>query len=154
MQTLKLPRWELLPDIGLYMDQVITLLQRAFDGMLPPGEITKSMVNNYVKAGLLRRPQGKKYSREHLAVLLEIAVLKQALSMEEIAQVLKTLCAGGVREGYARFCALAQTPEAQEQAAKGEECTPQETALALSVTAAVYAIRAKRAICAAREEKI
>ena len=99
-----LPRWESLPDIGLYMDQVVTLMERAFSPALPKGEMTKSMVNNYVKVGLIPRPSGKKYDREHLAMLMMIGVLKQALSMESIAQLLDMLCADGVRKGYERFC--------------------------------------------------
>ena len=80
--NMALPQWELLPDIGLYMDQVITLMDRTFSPALPKGEMTKSMVNNYVKVGMIPRPVGKKYDREHLAMLLMICVFKQALSME------------------------------------------------------------------------
>lgn len=78
--NMALPQWELLPDIGLYMDQVITLMDRTFSPALPKGEMTKSMVNNYVKVGMIPRPVGKKYDREHLAMLLMICVFKQALS--------------------------------------------------------------------------
>ena len=46
--NIDLPQWKLLPDIGLYMDQVITLMDRTFSPALPKGEMTKSMVNNYV----------------------------------------------------------------------------------------------------------
>ena len=73
--NMALPQWELLPDIGLYMDQVITLMDRTFSPALPKGEMTKSMVNNYVKVGMIPRPVGKKYDREHLAMLLMICVL-------------------------------------------------------------------------------
>ena len=90
--NIDLPQWKLLPDIGLYMDQVITLMDRTFSPALPKGEMTKSMVNNYVKVGLIPRPVGKKYDREHLAMLLMICVLKQALSMESISQILLALC--------------------------------------------------------------
>ena len=78
--NMALPQWELLPDIGLYMDQVITLMDRTFSPALPKGEMTKSMVNNYVKVGMIPRPVGKKYDREHLALLMMICVFKQALS--------------------------------------------------------------------------
>lgn len=99
-----LPDWERLPDIGLYMDQMITLMERTFKGVLPDGEITRSMVNNYVKSGLLPRPVGKKYDRDHLARLMMICLLKQALSMEHIAQILDMVCAQGTQIGYRRFC--------------------------------------------------
>ena len=77
-----LPEWEQLPDIGLYMDQIMTLMDRVFAVKFPKGELTKAMINNYVKAGLLPRPSGKKYEREHLARILMIYILKQSLNME------------------------------------------------------------------------
>lgn len=73
--------------------------------------MTKSMVNNYVKVGLIPRPVGKKYDREHLAMLLMICVLKQALSMESISQILLALCEEGVQAGYGRFCAITRKIE-------------------------------------------
>ena len=45
-QDMRLPQWRILPDIGLYMDQVITLMERTFEGMHLRDGITKSMVNN------------------------------------------------------------------------------------------------------------
>lgn len=154
-QNIVLPRWEMLPDIGLYMDQVITLVDRTFSPALPKGEMTKSMVNNYVKVGLVPRPAGKKYDREHLAVLLEICVLKQALSMENIAQLLGILGAQGVREGYGRFCALVtDIGEAAQQGRMelGEESAA-EKALRAGLMAAMCTIRACRVLDAMREEK-
>ena len=90
IQALELPAWEILPDIGLYMDQVVTLMDRTFSPALPKGEMTKSMVNNYVKVGMIPRPTGKKYDRDHLAMLIMIGVLKQALSMESISSTKQT----------------------------------------------------------------
>lgn len=154
-EEVRLPEWETLPDIGLYMDQVVTLMERAFGGALPKGEITKSMVNNYVKVELIPRPIGKKYDREHLAMLLMIGVLKQALSMESIAQVLRPLCAGGVREGYTRF---AEEFRALDSALLNgrvelslEGSTPDERALHAAVMAAVCTISANRLLAEARE---
>ena len=89
--ALRLPQWDALPDFGLYMDQVIVLTEKALCDVLPAGELTKSMVNNYVKVGLIPRPVGKKYEREHLAMLLMICILKQAMSMEEISSLMSIL---------------------------------------------------------------
>ena len=114
--NMALPQWELLPDIGLYMDQVITLMDRTFSPALPKGEMTKSMVNNYVKVGMIPRPVGKKYDREHLAMLLMICVFKQALSMESISRLLGFLCERDVRTGYDQFCAIIRRIE---ESAKG-----------------------------------
>ena len=143
--NLALPQWAALPDIGLYMDQVITLMERTF----APEEMTKSMVNNYVKFGLLKRPVGKKYDREHLARLVMIGVLKQALSLEDIARLLHILCAQGTQAGYERFCATAQAISTAVEAgglghAHFEETdTPQGRAVAAGVTSAVCAMYAR-----------
>lgn len=152
-----LPQWEALPDIGLYMDQVVTLMERTFSPTLPKGEVTKSMVNNYVKVGLLPRPVGKKYDRDHLAMLVMISVLKQALSMESIAQLLDMLCAQGVKAGYARFCAEAKNVENAvkeghiELLGAGERA--QDRALRAGVMAALCTIRARRLLEALRTQK-
>ena len=147
-ERLKLPEWRLLPDIGLYMDQVITLMERTFEGMHLQDGITKSMVNNYVKAGLIGRPVNKRYDREHLAMLLEIAVLKQALSMEEIARIFAMQRSVGVCEGYAWFCR--QVQDTQDALISGMvPARPQderERAALLGVAAAVCTIHARRAL--------
>lgn len=146
--NMALPQWELLPDIGLYMDQVITLMDRTFSPALPKGEMTKSMVNNYVKVGMIPRPVGKKYDREHLAMLLMICVFKQALSMESISRLLSFLCERDVRTGYDQFCAIIRRIE---ESAKGgrielfgdgmDEC---EMALRSGVMAALCTIHTCR----------
>ena len=77
------PSWDSLPDFGLYMDQLLLFTQRCV-----PGELTAGMVNSYVKAGLMDRPKGKKYSRAALAQLLMIASLKQALPLDGLRRLL------------------------------------------------------------------
>lgn len=143
-----LPQWAALPDIGLYMDQVMTLMERTFE----PGEITKSMVNNYVKVGLIKRPTGKKYDREQLAQLVMIGVLKKALSMEDIARTLSLLCDSGIQEGYERFIALAE----QVMAVLGDGCAMEsgaedirERAVRSAIAAAVCAMHACRLLALA-----
>ncbi|MBQ8094342.1 MAG: DUF1836 domain-containing protein [Clostridia bacterium] len=106
-----LPEWEQLPDIGLYMDQIMTLMDRVFAVKFPKGELTKAMINNYVKAGLLPRPSGKKYEREHLARILMIYILKQSLNMEGIGTILNMLCRDGAQAGYGRFRSLLEELE-------------------------------------------
>lgn len=150
-----LPQWETLPDIGLYMDQVITLMERTFRPFLPGAEITKSMVNNYVKVALIKRPDGKRYDREHLALLIMIGVLKQALSLESIAQVLAYLCEEGVQSGYARFVEdVRAISERMDSGTLGDlPEASQARAARASVTAAVYTIHARRLLISLREEK-
>ena len=50
--------------------------------------LTNSMINNYVKNGVLPHPEKKKYSRQHLAALMAICMLKQVLTIPDIATLL------------------------------------------------------------------
>ncbi len=75
--------WEEFPDIGLYKDQVVYYMHRQLIDFEGDGQITSAMINNYIKDGLLPRADGKKYSREHLAGLTEICLLKQVLSVRD-----------------------------------------------------------------------
>ena len=81
--------WDSFPDIGLYMDQVISYVSRqliSYDG----GEaLTPAMVNNYIKDGLLPRAEGKKYNKTHLGYLTAICALKQVLSVRETRDLLQ-----------------------------------------------------------------
>ncbi len=99
--------WSQIPDLGLYMDQVVTLLGRTYQPLYGPdikSFISPSMVNNYVKAKLIPRPDGKKYSREQVALLSMIVPLKQVCSMEDIRALL-TLSEGQTVEAlYESFC--------------------------------------------------
>ena len=80
--ALHLPRYDEIPSIDLYMDQLIELLESTLRPLHLPDEkiVTPSMVNNYVKQGILSAPRGKKYGRDNIARLIVIDVLKQAFS--------------------------------------------------------------------------
>lgn len=81
-----IPRWNDLPNIQLYMDQVVELINTSLAGWNVSGEnlLTPSMVNNYVKMGILAPPEKKKYSRHHLAYLIIICLLKQIMPISDI----------------------------------------------------------------------
>lgn len=99
----QMPSWTEIPDLGLYMDQVITFTQRTYQPLYGDDAaklLTSSMVNNYVKAGLIPRPQGKKYAREQLAAILMIVQLKGVLSLDMI----RLLVAGDMEACYNGFC--------------------------------------------------
>jgi hypothetical protein len=85
--------WERLPELELYMDQVLTFMNKQLEPFSPDGErlLTPSMINNYVKDGVLPRPQRKKYSRTHLGMLMMICSLKSVLSLPEISGLLHGL---------------------------------------------------------------
>lgn len=83
-----LPDWKTMPDIDLYMDQVMTYLERELAPLVVEGQekmITTWMINNYVKGNLLPSPVQKKYSKEHLGYMFAICSIKQILSISDIA---------------------------------------------------------------------
>lgn len=83
--------WNELPDINLYMDQVIGLLSEklSFFAEVEDKLLTKSMINNYVKSGLISHPEKKKYTKEQLAQLIVISMLKQVLSIPDLQLLLE-----------------------------------------------------------------
>lgn len=90
-QEIRLPRWEDLPAIDLYVDQVVSLLE-TWLSFIPNSEdrlITKSMINNYVKHGIVDAPLKKKYTTKHLAYLIVVCIFKQVYSMNEITQMIR-----------------------------------------------------------------
>ena len=79
----KLPLWQDLPDIELYMDQLVSLANRYLE-FIVNGQITPSMVNSYVKKNLMPKPNRKKYSQKHLVSIILITLLKQVYSLDDI----------------------------------------------------------------------
>ena len=83
--------YENLPDIELYMDQVMTYLEKQlqiFQTSSLDKQITPSMINNYVKGEVIPAPISKRYGKEHLAIIEEVCTLKQVLSIAEVKQIL------------------------------------------------------------------
>jgi hypothetical protein len=121
LQAGKPPAWDQLPDIGLYMDQVTGYLERQLGPLFPSGKeraITSSMINNYAKAKIIPRAESKKYSQEHIALLLAVFTLKKALSVQDMGLLLAEASSeGSYREFYDRFraalttCALSTAQE-------------------------------------------
>jgi len=88
-ERLRLPKIEEIPDFGLYMDQVITFMDKVY----PQKSLTKTMINNYTKDKILYPSHKKKYSREHLMLLSLIQILKKTLSLPEIKTLLGPISA-------------------------------------------------------------
>ena len=87
--------WNELPDIALYMDQVVSYLPRQLIRFDEGEGMTSAMVNNYIKDGLLPRAEGKRYGRTHLAYLTAISALKQVLSVKDMGALI-----GSGEEGH------------------------------------------------------
>ena len=90
LENYKVPQWEELPKLSLYMDQVIGLMEEYLSIYEKTGDklITPSMVNNYVKLGVIPKPDKKRYNRVHLAYLIMVCILKQVLSISMIQKML------------------------------------------------------------------
>lgn len=80
------------PDMGLYMDQVITLLESQLE---VNESITANMVNNYVKDGYIPRPVQKKYSRDQVLRLSILFQLKSVLPISMLGKCLVSVGTGG-----------------------------------------------------------
>ena len=83
------PRWHELPEIELYVDQVVTMLQTNLITLMKDKDVpvvTASMINNYVKQGVLEAPVKKKYNKRHLAYLFVICMFKRMMSISEIGE--------------------------------------------------------------------
>lgn len=76
-----------IPDIDLYMDQVTTFMDQHLEETKRYSEdklLTKTMINNYTKNDLLPSPVKKKYSKDHMVMLIFIYYLKNFLSITDI----------------------------------------------------------------------
>lgn len=84
----KLPNYELLPSIPLYMEQVTKYINMSLAPLVNDDNsslITGYMVNNYVKAKIINPPKDKQYDDEHIAYLIFITLLKNSASLKDIA---------------------------------------------------------------------
>ncbi|MBR1820318.1 MAG: DUF1836 domain-containing protein [Clostridia bacterium] len=137
-------QWEQIPDLGLYMDQVITFITRMYEPLYGEdihGYLSPSMINNYVKSKLIPRPTGKKYSREQIALLTMIVALKQTSSMEDIRRMLALREGETVEALYGafsqRFSDVIQSMCGGIAASQGGIAAPQ-TALDFAILACGY----------------
>ena len=84
-----------IPNIDLYMDQVTTFMDtRLKSSSRFPGEdkiMTKTMINNYAKNNLIPSPNKKRYSKEHILLLIFVYYYKSILSITDIQTMLKPL---------------------------------------------------------------
>ena len=100
----RLPRYEEIPTVGLYLEQVTKYIGD-YLSPLSGVEITSSMISNYVKKKLVSNPVRKQYSRDQIAYLMFVAVVKTVVSMEDIRLMIsiqqKTYSA---QRAYDYFC--------------------------------------------------
>jgi len=135
----RLPRYEEMPDILLYMDQVLSLMERYLSGLhVDPKTLTASMVNNYVKMGAVPSPEKKKYGREHLCHLMMICLLKSVMPIPSItALIVQGKERSGINVFYDEFCEDFEkcSSESAVQSLKTAGKDPVMTALSCAIRA-------------------
>ncbi len=90
-QNFHMPRYDEIPDIDLYMDQLLIYIEKVLSPLFFENHekiLTTSMVNNYVKQGVLPPTVKKRYSREHVILLIEICIAKQIYSIQEAGKLI------------------------------------------------------------------
>ena len=102
------PRYEHLPNIPLYSDQVIDSLKQYTAPFYSDGSeqaITPTMINNYVKQHLITPPVKKRYDKEQIARLYCICLLKRIFSISEVKHLLEVqMCSYPFPQAYDYFC--------------------------------------------------
>ena len=105
---LHLPRYRELPDLELYMDQVIFVTDQVLSPLFPESSspiLTPTMINNYVRQKLVEPPVKKRYSRTHLAYFIAVALLKPVFSIGEISGLIARQAeVSDTEAAYDRLC--------------------------------------------------
>ena len=150
--------WDQLPDFALYMDQVLSYMDRQVIRFDADDGLTAAMVNNYTKNGLAPRAEGKKYNREHLSYLTAICVLKRVMSARDMDLLIKEELQGDrtVENGYAAFCASldkALNLTADEMADRTGEDSLADSAIHFALLSYAAGVASSRYVAALRERQ-
>ncbi|MCF0114685.1 MAG: DUF1836 domain-containing protein [Erysipelotrichaceae bacterium] len=87
----QMPKYKDIPNIGLYSDQTIQYINDTLSPLFISGKenfLTTAMINNYVKIGLIKPTQKKRYDRDQIAYLMVVCVFKQLYTIPQIAQLI------------------------------------------------------------------
>ena len=158
LQTQRPVPWDQLPDFALYMDQVLSYMDRQVIRFGDDDALTAAMVNNYTKSGLVPRAEGKKYSREHLAYLTAICILKRVMSARDMDLLLQEELRdrGKIDEGYTAFCASLDSAlnlTADEMAARTGEESLADDAIHFALLSFAVGVASSRYVAALREKR-
>jgi hypothetical protein len=90
VKKFKFPRYSEITDIGLYLDQVIKVLETILSPILGDNEkekwISIAMISNYYKLGIISKPENKRYGRDHIVYLVFICISKMVLPLSNIKE--------------------------------------------------------------------
>lgn len=163
MRSVHISRIREMPRIELYLDQLLTLVSQELEFMQVPGEtlVTGSMVNNYVKQGVIPAPRKKRYTRRHVASLLFVCALKRVFSISQVSQLAALIWSSelDLEALYDSSCAALEAALARRFSPGGEQACqegafvlldkdgrPAETGLAWLLQAAMDALADKVAV--------
>ena len=103
-----IPRFDELPTVPLYKDQVIIYLENLVSRLNIYSDdklLTPTMINNYVKQKVVSPPKDKKYNEKHLAYLIVVCVLKQVFTLQEICNLINIQIEHcDIKVAYNYFC--------------------------------------------------
>ena len=88
IRNFTLPHYDEIPNVGLYLEQTAKYISEYLD-CLGDFTLTRSMISNYVKKGLIANPVKKQYGRDHIAYLFFIAMAKSVLSLDALTGFIK-----------------------------------------------------------------
>lgn len=102
------PRFNELPHVSLYKDQVITYIEESISAInfnSTEKILTPTMLNNYVKQKVVSPPKDKRYNEKHLAYLIVVCILKQVYSLHEICNLINIqIETCPIEQAYNYFC--------------------------------------------------
>lgn len=156
METERPTPWEALPDLSLYMDQVVGYMSRQLIGATEDDRLTSAMVNNYIKDGHLPRAEGKRYAKTHLAYLTQLCALKTVLPVKDAGFLVNYGGETDVATRYEDFRAVLDAALRDTADRLPADCTREELpALALDLALCSYAhkLACQRIIAMLREEQ-
>ncbi len=150
--------WDHLPDFPLYMDQVLSYMDRQVIRSQEDDGLTAAMVNNYTKSGLVPRAEGKKYNRTHLAYLTAICVLKHVMSTRDMDLLIREELQGDrpIQDGYAAFCASldkALNITAGEMESRDEAMSLADNAIHFALLSYAAGVASSRYVSLLRQQK-
>lgn len=159
LNNFRLPRFHEIPDVGFYLEQTTRYISQLLEP-LGEGNVTGSMISNYVKKGLVANPVKKRYNREQIAYLIFVALAKNVLSLDILNQFIqmqkRTYSA---EKAYDYFCNELENMIAFVFGQKltledvGEDETAEKEMLRNTIIAIAYKIYLERSFAALSEEK-
>jgi DNA-binding transcriptional MerR regulator len=139
-----LPRWDQLPDFEVYMDQVISIITKHLD-VFNTDPLTPSMINNYVKLGILPAPVKKRYSKDHIARLIVICLMKNQLPLPVISTFIqRELDAVGMDAFFDAFVEVYESEVKASAENMNKEDSVLDGALSLAITASANLMTASQ----------